>query len=218
MKGLFGIFAAAGLVLFAMVAGGASAPLGGSSGSGRFRKAVLAEAKKAQGIRESGGKNRGKEVDQYLANVGQAPGQNWCAAAAWTWIRDAAKVVGGALGALVLQKIKPTAGAQALMAEFRSAGWFVSAADVRSGKVPFPPPGSLAFWDRSQPPGTSWQGHVGAVSDRLKPPTKGANVFSTIEGNSGAHGDQVISSPDEAIQRTIDDPRLLGFGVFPEEA
>jgi hypothetical protein len=117
----------------------------------------------------------------------------------------------------VLEKIRPTAGAQALMAEFRSAGWFVSAVDVRSGKAPFPLPGSLVFWDRSQPPGSSWQGHVGVLDDTMRPPTPASNVFATIEGNSGAAGDRVATLPDDSIQRTLDDPRLLGFGVFPEE-
>jgi hypothetical protein len=46
------------------------------------------------GVREVGGNNRGAAVEAYLAKVGLAPGNPWCAAALYSWFDVAAARLG----------------------------------------------------------------------------------------------------------------------------
>jgi hypothetical protein len=186
----------------------ASAPRDAVPAGARLRAALLTRATEDTGGRvvEAGGANRGPIVDRYLANVGLGPGQNWCAATAWTWLRDAAHRVGADL---VLEVIPATGMAKA----FRDAvlharpAWWHSAEEVRSSSWR-PPSGSFAIWDRSNPPGSSWQGHIGVVRDWRDD----GSWFGSIEGNSGVAGDRVA-----AMDRPLADSRLLGFVVFPDD-
>lgn len=41
------------------------------------------------GIRETGGNNRGPEIERWLKNVGQPPGSAWCMAFAWSVVDEA---------------------------------------------------------------------------------------------------------------------------------
>ena len=41
------------------------------------------------GVRETGGNNRGPEVEAWLARVGLPPGNAWCMAFAWCCVQDA---------------------------------------------------------------------------------------------------------------------------------
>jgi hypothetical protein len=179
-----------------------------SSRRGAFRDELVKRAREDIGRVIETSRNDGPIVRQYLANVGAGPGENWCAAAVWTWIRDAALRSGSKR---VLEIIPATGMAKALADGPKRVGWWKP---VRGeGVVPLmrPPEGSLAIWDRSDPPGSSWQGHVGVieswVDDQL-----GAQWFRSLEGNSGVTGDRVTR-----MERPLIDPRLLGFVVFPED-
>jgi hypothetical protein len=55
---------------------------------------ALAIAASKLGVREIGGKNRGPEVERFLANVGLPPGQPWCMAFVACCFGDAAAELG----------------------------------------------------------------------------------------------------------------------------
>lgn len=196
--------------LFAASASSSSSSSSSSLGSAgaRLRAALLARSDEDMGGRvvETGGKNRGPIVDQYLANVGQAPGQPWCAATAWTWLRDAARRTGLER---VLAIFKPSALAKSFMtsAQAQRPPWWVPASVARLERQR-PPPGSFAVWDRSNPPGSSWEGHVGLVTEWRND----GSWFLSREGNSGIQGERAT-----VMDRPLADHRLLGFVVFPED-
>jgi hypothetical protein len=168
---------------------------------GTFRAELVKRAAEDLGIQETS-KNDGPEVRQYLANVNQPPGQNWCAGAVWTWIRDASERSGSPR---VLEVIPPTGSAKAVADGPKRVGWWVPVETVRASSER-PPPGSVPIWDRSVPPGSSWEGHIGVLE------SWDGDTFKSIEGNSGATWDRVAR-----MERALADPRLLGFVVFPEK-
>jgi hypothetical protein len=192
---------------------GSSSPSSGPSSAGSsssgdaFRAALVARALEDVGHVVESSPNWGPEIKGYLANVGILVPSNWCAAAAYTWIRDAARRSGVLR---VLEVIKPTAGAKALADGPKARGWYVPI-DVARAAAPhrLPPPGSLAIWDRSKPPGSGFEGHVGIVEGWHVEPS-GPQFFS-LEGNSGLDGRRVTR-----MDRNLADPRLLGFVVFPD--
>jgi hypothetical protein len=149
------------------------------------------------------GPNRSPEIDAMLAQVGQAPGQNWCAA----WVIDV--ILRAAIGLVLdLSWLAKSASAKAVGSSFaggRAVGAkLVLARDATPENVP---PGSVAYWDRSDPsrPETSWWGHIGFVREWLD-----AGRFASLEGNSGADGRRCA-----LMTRLKADPRLIGFGVWP---
>ena len=141
--------------------------------------------------------NRGPEIDRMLEYTGQAPGQNWCAAALSSWIRDASVESGIAAPAR-------SAGARALVDQLRAAGvvdW-IPKASMPVGFIA--PRGAIGLWDRSTRPG-GWEAHVGVSEGRhADGPT-----WRSIEGNGPPSGDRVTWT-----LRTSDDPRLLGVAVW----
>lgn len=162
-----------------------------------FGLAVLEEAQSdlKAGVWEDLGRNDGTWLRQVY---GSAPGANWCASAATSWVRRAAAALG------IPSPVPGSAGARALMEQVKAA-----AGDACAQFIPGPAvrladlhPGMLVFWDRSVAgrPDTSWWGHVGVVAD------VGLDGFAAIEGNSGADGRRVAR-----MQRRLPD-RLLGVG------
>jgi hypothetical protein len=168
-----------------------------------FGSALVARARADLGRVVELSPNSGPVVDVYLANVGGSPGSNWCAAAVWTWTRDAAQASGAPR---VLEVVRPTGGAKDYASGPKRAGWWLDASAVSSPDQV--PPGSVSIWDRSDPPGSGWQGHIGVVEA-----WRGPGTWDSIEGNSGPAGDRVAR-----MARTLSDPRLLGFVVWGRAA
>jgi hypothetical protein len=193
-KWLLGGLAALLGISIASKASGAGAPVAG--GVSKFREALVALAlADVDRIVESGGKNRGPEIDAALAEVGQAPGQNWCAALLSRWVRRAFQIAG------VSPKFAGTAGAKATGYAAAAAGELVKAPDMNPENCP---PGTIVFWDRSPgEPFSSWEGHIGVLIRWTSPAS-----FVSAEANSGAQADRVALMP-----RRKDDPRLIGGAV-----
>lgn len=193
-KWLWGGLAALAGVALASRASGASAPFGGGSA---FRNALMAVAlADVDRVRESGGKNRGPEVDRALADLGLGPGQNWCAAYLWVWVRKAAAMAG------IAPPFQGTGGAKVTGERAAAAGRKVLARDMSPETVP---PGSIIVWDRSPgEPFSSWEGHIGVLVQWT-----GSASFHTVEANSGQLGDRVAD-----MARTTGDPRLMFAAVL----
>ncbi len=145
------------------------------------------------------GHNAGPEVERlYLTPLGLPPGSNYCAAAVTSWA-GAAEATTGRVTA-----IAGGPGAQAIMGQAKAAGlWTPKGAALKASLRP----GHFLVWDRSNPAGSGWQGHIGVVVD------VGDGVAWTIEGNA----DRVVA-PDGRIfavcmvERRLDDARLFGAG------
>lgn len=60
---------------------------------GSLLRGVLEVARRQVGVRESGGPNRGPEVEKFLASVGLGPGYAWCAAFAYFCFEQSAKAL-----------------------------------------------------------------------------------------------------------------------------
>lgn len=162
-----------------------------------FPSALVAFARADVGRVRETSPNRSPEIDRMLAATGQAPGQNWCAAALSSWIRDASTDTG----------IAPpgnSAGARALVDQLRHGGFvkWMPAPDLPADFIP--PVGAIGLWDRSTEPG-GWQAHVGVATGEGRGPRR----WASIEGNGPPTGDRVAE-----ITRSLDDPRLLGFAVW----
>lgn len=56
-------------------------------------KLALANCESQVGVRETGGNNRGPEVEKYLASVGKPPGRAWCVALGYWAYQTAADVL-----------------------------------------------------------------------------------------------------------------------------
>lgn len=194
-----GLVAAFGLAFASRSPSSSSPPLGANDAAAwrtfTTRLLMFASQDAAQPIVETGGHNRGPEIDQYLAELGQAPGQNWCAA----WLHDVIERARAGLN--VALQITRSAAAKVTG---RSMPRQVTKSAAGPSSIP---PASVVYWDRSQPgnPDTEWWGHIGFVVQWTGPRT-----FTTIEGNSGPTGDRVAT-----MTRSLDDPRLLGFGLWP---
>lgn len=158
-----------------------------------FSAAVLdaARADLLAGVAEQG-KNRGAVIDDALRAVGVEPPGDWCAAMVARWMREAAKATG------LPSPIAGSAGAQATAAQFRAAGLFTEARDLRPEDLS---PGCVPVWRR---PPIDWHGHLGVGDTHLVD-----GRFWCVEGNSGAAGDRVARMPER-----LDDPLLLGVGRF----
>jgi peptidoglycan hydrolase-like protein with peptidoglycan-binding domain len=160
-------------------------------------EAVVLRARVDLGVYEDLGQNDGRRIRELGQPWGFKPGQNWCAYAASAWIRW------GALDIGVAPPIVGSGGAQAVMAQFKAAGRWLSAAEARKNPA-LVTAGMVPVWDRSTPgkPETSWQGHIGVTVGGMV-----GGVFPTIEGNSGVDGRRVAE-----MQRQLSDGRLFGFG------
>lgn len=56
-----------------------------------LRTRTLQLAERYVGVREHGGRNRGPQIERWLANVHLEPGDAWCAAFAWSVLDESAK-------------------------------------------------------------------------------------------------------------------------------
>jgi len=158
-----------------------------------FGAAVLdaARADLLAGVRETS-KNSGPVIDDALRAVGVEPPANACAAMVARWVRIAAAATGRPA------PVAGSAGAQTTMAQFRAAGLFTEARDLRPEDVS---PGTVSVWRR---PPIDWMGHIGVNETD---PVGGR--YHCIEGNSGAASDRVARMPER-----LDDPLLIGIGRF----
>jgi hypothetical protein len=159
---------------------------------------IVAEAlaDEAAGIGEAKGRNnQGAALQPYFDEFGIAQPASWCAMAAGTWARRAARKLGLTL------PITFSPGAKATMAQFQRAQRWIPIADVRAGKRDVEP-GMFPVWDRSTPgkPETSWKGHIGVAKARIN-----ADTFLCTQGNALPHV--------ATLEESINNPRLLGFGV-----
>jgi len=134
---------------------------------------VISIAKSQVGVRETGGENRGPEVEQYLAYTGNAPGQPWCAAfVQWIFAQAGRPLTETGLSASV----------EGIHGAAQTQGWIASS----------PQPGDIVLWDR---PGHE-SDHTGIVVG-----VNGDQIY-TVEGNSGDgvanRGPKPASTPDES--------------------
>lgn len=163
-------------------------------------QAVLARARRDLGVREDLGHNDGVRIREMMKPFGVLPGSNWCAVALSAWLRD------GAADAGVVPPIAGSAGAQAIMAQFKAAKRWLSASEARKNPR-LVRPGMVPVWDRATlgKPETSWFGHIGLTITGAEDDGN----FRAIEGNSGANGAHV-----ETMARHLGDARLFGFGLL----
>lgn len=190
-------------------AGTSGPPSGAKLSPDAIRLALVARAREdlnGRVVELPGMKNQGPIVNQYLAAVHEAPGADWCAAGLSAWLRDVFA------RANVAAPMKFYSGAKLMGQELRRVGWlWIPAAQLTRENAP---PGSVLVWDRSIPDDPSTvdvneneesrlRGHIGIVEL-----WKSDDDISTIEANSGAHGDRVAQ-----MARTRKDPRLLGAAV-----
>jgi hypothetical protein len=97
-----------------------------------------------------------------------------------------------------------------LQHDITQRGLFKAAIDVRAGRYD-PRPGEAVFLDRAGGAGASF-GHVCRFVRRID-----AETFETVGGNEAPHGSD--SDAGDRWRRTIrryDDPKLRGFGAFPD--
>lgn len=154
---------------------------------------------------EDKGHNRGTAIDAWLLACGVPVGNPYCAAFMSRCIRDAFDGLGRP------SPVKGSAGARALMAQFKQAGMLVQCRTPGGTALPRSAwehalvPGNIVFWARPPDPN---HGHTACILDR------GLDVFFVIEGNA----DRVWNGPNLyavcASEKKIDDPLLLGIGVW----
>lgn len=158
--------------------------------SSGFGSAVLSAAKADLGVREDLGRNDGKRIREYFKNFGMSGGQDWCAAAVSTWMKEA----GGG-------PIKGGVGARNVGEQFKQAGLWVSRDQITPKDMT---PGNIVVWARGGP--DSWKGHIGVISS-----FDGKSGFISIEANSGPRSDAVVTN-----SHSIKDSNLLGVGILSD--
>lgn len=129
----------------------------------RLTQAALEIARSYVGVTETGGNNRGPEVEAWLRRVGLAPGLPWCMAFAWCCVDDAFKRLA------LSNPIRPTGSVVRMWLRL-----------PESCKLAEPVPGCWAF---HQDADNQAIGHVGFI-DEL---TRDGGAM-TIEGNTNAEG------------------------------
>lgn len=127
----------------------------------QFRRRVAEEARKREGIRESGGRNRGPEIDQWVKAAGGKEGDSWCHALVY----DVHAVVAAEAG--IPNPVPRTCG--------------VHKGYERSSKyhVAHPVPGAVYYHDSGK-----GKGHVGIDVDLY-----GTHLSGT-EGNTNERGER----------------------------
>jgi hypothetical protein len=153
--------------------------------------ALVKATRKDLGVHEEGGGNCGPRVNEYLHNVGLNPGNEWCAAAVTTWLREAAQKLG----------VEPTvpggAAAKAFISQFQNVNRWIPRAKLADRAAP----GMIVVFDRTADP-NDWRGHIGVVE------SVDSNGLHTIEGNSGPRCDAVVRKTHR-----FDESRLRGAGM-----
>ncbi|NJK69335.1 MAG: alpha/beta fold hydrolase [Microcoleus sp. SU_5_3] len=156
---------------------------------------LLNVARSYIGVREQGGDNRGRQVEEFQRAIGGAAAEAWCMSFAQYCIKAA--------------ESETQANSQVTQSEHCLTVWNGSPSQLRSSR---PEPGSLVIWRH----GNSSKGHVGIVEA-----VNSDGTFTTIEGNTSdssginREGDGVYRK-----QRDLDgagDMRVVGFlKVFPD--
>ena len=155
--------AAVAEVAAAAPAGGGGSPLGSEA---------LKIAKTQLGVREVGGANRGKQVEEYLAAAKVAPGNPWCASfITWSLEQAGHKMPGGGWAGVQTWVRNAEQGANGLK--------IVSAADAR--------PGDIVAYDWGGQNDFGADGHIGFLDSTVKD-----GKFTALEGNNA---DAVNSVP-----------------------
>ena len=135
------------------------------------------------GVKESGGNNRGPEVEAWLHRVGLAPGNAWCMAFAWCCVDDAFRKME------LPNPIRPCASVVRM--------WHALPDSCRLAE---PALGVWAFHHDSANPNL---GHVGFIDD-LSPDGKGTY---SVEGNTNSEG----SRTGGGVYRHTPSLRPLGY-------
>ena len=155
---------------------------------------------------EDKGYNRGDAIDQWLLAVNVAVGNPYCAAFAGQCIRDAF----GNLGRPA--PVKGSAGARALMQQFKAAGLFVPVRTETTGTA-LPEsswrgrlkPGALGFYARPPKPEN---GHVDILRGL------GDWSYFVTEGNADRIVEEGRIRAVIQTEKRFSNPNLLGFGVW----
>lgn len=142
---------------------------------------VLEVAASEVGVREEGGANRGRRVEEYLASVGLGPGNPWCAAFLVWCFREAAMEAG-------VHSPVPITGKVATL-------WRHAILQRRGH--PFP---GAVFVHLLDPDDPRSKGHCGLVTE------VGGSHVATIEGNSNTTG----SREGDSVVRNMR-PLLTGY-------
>jgi cell wall-associated NlpC family hydrolase len=156
----------------------AVAPAGGGGGS--LGAAALAVAETQQGVRETGGANRGPEVDEYLAAAKVAPGNPWCASfITWSLEKAGHKMPGGGWAAVQTWVRNAEQGNNGLK--------IVSAEEAR--------PGDIVAYDWGGQTDFGADGHIGFLKSDVK-----GGKFTALEGNNN---DRVGDVPRSTSGATV---------------
>ncbi len=140
----------------------AVAPAGGGGSS--LGAAALAHAESQQGVKETGGANRGAQVEQYLASAKVAPGNPWCASfVTWSLEQAGHKMPGGGWAAVQTWVRNAEQGKNGLQ--------IVSAEDAR--------PGDIVAYDWGGQNDFGSDGHIGFLKSDVKD-----GKFTALEGNN----------------------------------
>lgn len=138
------------------------ARLGGNALGRRALQVAIEELK--AGACEIGGNNCGKWVSKYLAPVGFAEGQPWCASfVSWCFLQACG-------GDKVRMPFPYSSSARGMLSSLKKRNWAYGPDSEYA-----PRPGDLVIWWRVQADG--WQGHVGLVHQLRD------GMLYTIEGN-----------------------------------
>ena len=156
-----------------------------------FRDELIAAAAKKIGVHESGGNNKGPEVEQFQKAVdGKAQGEPWCAAFVQFCIMEVEKRFGATV---VCHR-----------SEHCLTIW---AKTPGVHRYKFPKPGYLVIWNYEN----SLNGHIGIVSRVIDEFT-----IETIEGNTGPDDKTVEREGDGVYRKTrslkqTGKMKLMGF-------
>lgn len=160
-------------------------PAGGGSRTGLAALGIaLAEYRRGAG--ETGGNNRGPDVEAYQHHDPDLAGESWCASFV-SWCFEQGN--GG------VSPFGYSAGARDIHQRFKKKGWLYKASPAQP-----PQPGDVIFWWREAI--DSWKGHIGIVHSYEN------GFVHTIEGNRGDFPSKV--STYRYVLGRID--QLLGFG------
>lgn len=154
-----------------------------------LRRGIIEEAMMDDGIIESPlGSNRSGRIDQYCAACGSPLGSYWCAAAVFSWVRNA----GGA--------VPPSAGGACVR-------WLIwgEQQGLRRASNEDPEPGDLVLYGTGRDPF-----HIGVVI-RVHTESSGKRLLLSKEGNTSIGGQSVIRNGIAVVTKAIDEKAVLCY-------
>lgn len=167
--------------------------------SDEVASSIIEAARKDLGVKEAS-MNWGPRIKQMLANVGDVTPQEWCSAAASTWIMAAFRqlgktspIKGSSTPNLLVQQFQNPANASKM-------GW-VPGDEIRLDSRVLQP-GMVIFYQARTRRGSA--NHVGIVEQRISD-----TQYGIIDGNSGVNEDEVARN-----RKRYDSPTILGAGYF----